>query len=66
MEIRALCSFSGQITMTKGEVRECGNEYVVSDLLRAGYVEAVEQLPPEEKVKKPARKKKAVAQNENQ
>lgn len=74
MEIRALCSFSGRITMAKGEIRDCDNEYVVNDLLRAGYVEAVEDLPPaketgaivEKETKKPARKKKAVAKNEDQ
>lgn len=70
MKIRALCSFSGRITMAKGEVRDCGNEYVVNDLLRAGYVEVAEQLPPanesaEKETKKLARKKK-VAKNEDQ
>lgn len=74
MKIRALCSFSGRITMTKGETKECGNEYVVQDLLKAGYVEAVDTPLPEktpveaskEEKKKTTRKKKAVSKNEDQ
>lgn len=70
MKIRALCSFSGRITMAEGDARECNNEYVVNDLLRAGYVEMVEIPSPaknqEEKPKKATRKKKAVTDGENQ
>lgn len=74
MKIKALCSFSGRITMTEGETRECDNEYIVNDLLRAGYVEAVQNPPPANKADKlqektspkTARKKKAVEKNENQ
>ena len=39
MRVKALCSFSGSITMSKGEIRECDDEAVLSDLIRAGYVE---------------------------
>lgn len=46
MKIRALCAFSGTISMAKGDVCECTDQYVVDDLLRAGYIEAVE-APPE-------------------
>lgn len=74
MKIKALCSFSGRITMAKGETRECNNEYIVNDLLRAGYVEAVQNPPPTNKAnmlqektsQKTARKKKAVKKDENQ
>lgn len=38
MAYRALRSFSGIVTMVKGEVREIDNEEVVKDLLRAGYI----------------------------
>lgn len=38
MKIEALCSFSGTFTMAEGEVRECENEYILKDLLQAGYV----------------------------
>lgn len=59
MKIKALCSFSGILSMAKDEIKECNNEYIVNDLLKAGYVEAVETpLPAKEKT---VRKKKAVA-----
>ncbi len=70
MKIRALCSFSGQIAMAKGEVRECGNEYVINDLLKAGYVEVLEKPSPAEKTdnspKKRTTRKRAVTDHENQ
>lgn len=51
--------------MAEGEIRDCENEYVVKDLLKAGYVEAAETPPPEKKTKQ-ARGKKAVTVHENQ
>lgn len=45
MKIKALISFSGALTMAKGEVREYGNKEVISDLVRAGYVEEVKETP---------------------
>lgn len=41
MLIRAKKSFAGSLTMHEGEVRECSNEAVLSDLLTCGYVEEV-------------------------
>ena len=38
MAYRALKSFTGRITMTKGEVREINDEALVKDLLRVGAV----------------------------
>lgn len=38
---KALVSFSGQITMSKGAVREINNKALVNDLLKAGYIEEV-------------------------
>lgn len=38
---KALKSFSGTISMHKGETREIKNAEVVADLLRAGYIEEV-------------------------
>ena len=77
MYIRALCSFSGNITMCKGEIRECNNDAALSDLLRAGYVEKITDKPEEidkpeetgevkrtENAQKP--RKKAVKAVENQ
>ena len=45
MKIRALCAFSGTISMAKGDVCECTDQYVIDDLLQAGYIEAVEAQP---------------------
>lgn len=36
---KALVSFSGQIAMAAGEVREIADPSVAEDLLRAGYIE---------------------------
>lgn len=38
MAYRALKSFSGLVSMVKGEVREIEDEYIVKDLLRCGYI----------------------------
>lgn len=43
MEIKALKSFSGSLSMSKGEVVNCNRMDVVNDLLKAGYVEEVEE-----------------------
>lgn len=75
MKIKALCSFCGRITMAEGETRECSNEYIINDLLKAGYVEAAKEPLPQEQTEthspkkepvKTTRKKKAVTKNENQ
>lgn len=39
MKYRALISFSGNITMAMGEVREIENKGIANDLLNAGYIE---------------------------
>ena len=38
MASRALKSFSGLISMIKGEVREIEDEYIAKDLVRCGFV----------------------------
>lgn len=38
MKIKAIISFCGALTMAAGDVRECSDDAVVSDLLQAGYV----------------------------
>lgn len=45
MKIRATVSFGGTLSMGQGEVREYGDKTVLSDLLRAGYVEEVVEEP---------------------
>ena len=43
MKYRALKGFSGLISMHKGDVKEIKDKYIVDDLLKAGYIEAVEK-----------------------
>lgn len=59
MKIKAKVSFCGVLSMGKGEIREYGNETVLSDLLRAGYIEEV-VTETEKPAEKAAPKKKAV------
>jgi hypothetical protein len=51
MKIRALVSFSGALSMSKGEIRECSNKAILQDLLQAKYVEEVKREKPEKDVK---------------
>lgn len=39
----ALKSFSGLVTMAKGEIRKLEDEHIIKDLLNAGYIKEVEQ-----------------------
>lgn len=43
MKYRALISFSGNITMAMGEVREIENKGIANDLLNAGYIEELKK-----------------------
>lgn len=43
MEYRALVSFSGLVSMRRGEVREIKDKNIVKDLLRAKYIEPLEK-----------------------
>lgn len=43
MRYRALVSFSGLITMQKGEVKAIEDKALVADLLHAGYIEPIEK-----------------------
>lgn len=49
---KALVSFSGLISMRKGEVRELTDLAIIKDLLNAGYIEAVEEKKAEKTKKK--------------
>ena len=49
---KAKISFSGQVSMRKGEVRDISDLAVAKDLLRAGYIE---ELEPEKKLVKTAK-----------
>lgn len=48
MKVRALISFSGEISMYKGEVRECNNKVILQDLLEAKYIEKVKETKTKE------------------
>ncbi|WP_202931066.1 hypothetical protein [Aminipila terrae] len=41
MKIKALVNFSGAFSMSKGEVLECNDEFILQDLTNAGYIEEV-------------------------
>ena len=43
MKVKALIGFSGLVSMRKGEVRDIRDKAIVTDLLRAGYVEQIEK-----------------------
>lgn len=51
---RATIGFSGLINMTKGEVKEIKDKKLIEDLLKAGYIEPVEEkkIQKETKIKK--------------
>lgn len=49
MKYRAKVSFSGRISMSTGDIAEITDEAVSADLLRAGYIEAVEEPKVESK-----------------
>lgn len=54
MKLKAIKSFAGKISMYAGEVREIKDEFIVRDLLRAGYAEIEAQEA--EIVQKPVEK----------
>ena len=43
MKVKALIGFSGLVSMRKGEVKEIDDKNIVTDLIRAGYVEQIEK-----------------------
>lgn len=68
MKVKALISFCGKLSMGKGEVIDCRDEALASELVSAGYIERVEEpkAEPEQPAEEPApapkptKKKKAV------
>lgn len=57
MKVRALVSFSGVVSMRKGEEREIYNQAIINDLLQAKYIEALEKPEKKEEPKPPAKRK---------
>lgn len=43
MKYKAKVGFSGLVSMSKGDVKEITDKYIVDDLLKAGYIEPVEK-----------------------
>lgn len=56
MAYRALKSFSGLVSMRKGEEREIKDEAIVKDLLRAGYIEDLSEKQKAAKGSKSSKK----------
>lgn len=60
MMYKALISFTGLVSMTKGDVREISDISLANDLLKAGYIEEVKETSPKKetvkKTKSPSRK----------
>ena len=46
MAYKALKSFSGVVSMRKGEIKDINDQEVVKDLLRAGYIEDLDGDKP--------------------
>jgi plasmid rolling circle replication initiator protein Rep len=44
MRVKALIGFGGAFSMYKGEVKECNNNVILQDLLKARYVEEVKEI----------------------
>ena len=65
MRIKALCSFSGVISMAAGEELEYENQTVIDDLLQAGYIKAESSAAHKKRIGNPA-EKKAVTKDADQ
>ena len=46
---RALISFSGKFSMSKGQIREIKDKEIITDLLKAGYIEEIKSTKAETK-----------------
>ena len=49
---KALVSFSGLVSMSKGQVREIEDKEIIKDLLNAGYIEEVKPIKEVKTTKK--------------
>lgn len=47
MKIKAMVSFCGVLSMSKGEIRDYSVEPVVSDLMEAGYIREISEKTAE-------------------
>lgn len=65
MAYMATVSFSGQITMTKGKVREISDQSLANDLLNAGYIIPYEATDKKDDVKTEKKTKRKGKTNED-
>lgn len=54
---KALVSFAGRVSMYKGQVKNLTDKDVIADLLRAGYIEEIDQKKPMRRTTKRTTKK---------
>ena len=55
MKVKALRSFSGVVSMSRGQEMDIQDEFILNDLMKAGYVEPLEENE-EDKPKKKSKK----------
>lgn len=60
MLVRAKVNFSGKISMSAGDVRDIKDQYILNDLIRAGYIEP--EAKEAEIVEKPVKKAESVSE----
>lgn len=60
MLVRAKVNFSGKISMSAGDVRDIKDQYILNDLIRAGYIEP--EAKEAEIVEKPVKKAATVSE----
>lgn len=57
MKVKAIKSFVGVVSMSVGDIKDIQSDEVVNDLVKAGYVEAVDDKPKAKPKAKPEAKK---------
>lgn len=55
MAYRATKSFTGLVSMVKGEVRELEDEKIAKDLIKSGYIEDLSEKQKAAKSSKPSK-----------
>ena len=60
MLVRAKVNFSGAVSMSAGDVRDIKDQYILNDLIKAGYIEPEVQEAEivDKSAKRPVQKKK--------
>lgn len=59
MKVKAIKSFVGVVSMSVGDIKDIQSDEVVNDLVKAGYVEAVDDKPKAKTESKPKAKPEA-------